>query len=89
MSGLISYYTLFNLNNDLKDTKIQIKNYEIDESKDNIILIINFASNYLNLTRKNSAVLLAKMMKFSTKIDSLVRENHGMDVLMNIYNKIN
>lgn len=89
MSGLISYYTLFNLNNDLKDSKIEIKNYEIDESKENIILIINFASNYLNLTRKNSAVLLAKMMKFSTKIDGLVRENHGMDVLMNIYNKIN
>ena len=47
----------------------------------NLILI---AKEKMDLLRKNSAILLAKIAKSSTSMENYVRELHGMDVLLNI-----
>jgi hypothetical protein len=47
----------------------------------NIILI---AKEKMDLLRKNSAILLAKIAKSSTSMENYVRELHGMDVLLNV-----
>jgi len=46
--------------------------------------VINIAKDKLDLLRKNSAILLAKVAKSSEEMEKLVRELHGIDVIMNV-----
>lgn len=52
--------------------------------KDIIPKIIEIAKEKLDLLRKNSAILLAKIVKSSSPMENFVRELHGMEVLMNV-----
>ena len=47
-------------------------------------LLIEIAKEKMDLLRKNSAILLAKIAKSSKSMENCVRELHGMDVLMNV-----
>lgn len=81
LSLLISLYTLYyeyNLNKE-----------DFTESEFNIKFIISYCANKLNITRKNSAMLLAKMAKVSDEQLNIIRKNHGIDVLLNITSKLN
>ena len=46
--------------------------------------LVSIAKDKTDLLRKNSAILLAKIAKASDRMQDFVRENHGMDVLLNI-----
>lgn len=46
--------------------------------------IINIAKDKLDLLRKNAAILLAKIAKSSDDMEKVVRELHGIDVIMNV-----
>jgi len=52
---------------------------------DNIKSIINIVSNQIESLRKNAAIVLAKLAKVDTSIYNQIKENHGIDVLMNIH----
>jgi len=46
--------------------------------------VINIAKDKLDLLRKNAAILLAKIAKSSEEMEKVVRELHGIDVIMNV-----
>ena len=75
--SLFSMFTIYSLSEEL-----------FIEKDCDIKRIIDFCSNRLNLTRKNSAILLAKIAKVSEKQLAKVRSMHGMDILMNINSKL-
>jgi len=47
--------------------------------------IINIASNQIDSLRKNAAIVLAKLAKCDDALYTKIKENHGIDVLMNIH----
>ena len=58
-------------------------------SKGNILTpivesVINIAKDKLDLLRKNSTILLAKIAKSSDEMEKVVRGLHGIDVIMNV-----
>jgi tetratricopeptide (TPR) repeat protein len=59
------------------------------EMKNIISLIISFAKDKLDLPRKNSAILLAKIAKADNEMQEYVRSLHGMDVLLSVAKFIN
>jgi hypothetical protein len=46
--------------------------------------VINIAKDKFDLLRKNAAILLAKIAKSSEEMEKVVRELHGIDVIMNV-----
>lgn len=46
--------------------------------------VINIAKDKLDLLRKNAAILLAKIAKSTEEMEKVVRELHGIDVIMNV-----
>ena len=80
LSYMISYYSIF--------TVFEYFPTPFTEKEEHLKLLINFTGEKLGLTRKNSGVLLAKIMKSSTENDNLVRKHHGMEVLMSEHDKL-
>jgi hypothetical protein len=95
-----SLFSEFQKNTDLNRERIinilslmiNILNIDVSQSvllKDIIDPLISIAKDKLDLLRKNSAILIAKIAKSSEEMNKYVRELHGMDVLINVSKFIN
>lgn len=78
LSFFISYYSIIIDNKELSNSNA------FNETDEFLQLIIDICANGFGLLRKNSAILLAKMMKADDELNKKIRNKHGMEILMNV-----